>query len=189
MVVPEGENAVKKPLPLKSLAVSALLSVSLLSVTLALPAMAQQKLSWDIDVDRAESHMMLRPADPRAVVPFKAVCGNKGYLEVWTGGPLTAIKKEGVPVTVTVSSNGKSASLTGKSKFNEFTKVMEVVIESNAANPFFDVLVTGKPVTATFEAKTGGSNGAGDKVTRQWPANDETWGPHFLANCKSRAEH
>lgn len=173
----------------KLLSLQILAATALVFGALTQPAMAQQKLRWDIDVDRAESHMMLRPADPRAVVPFKAVCGNNGYLEVWTGGPLPGIKKEGVPVAVTVASNGKSASLAGKSKFNEFTKVMEVVIESNAANPFFDVLVTGKPITATFQAKGEDGKTAGEKVTRTWPANDETWGPHFLTNCKSRAEH
>ena len=140
---------------------------------------ADAPLRWDIETDRNSFTLTLRHKDPKAPLPFLAACEAVGDLKLTIGAPLDLVKKPGGSVAVTLKAGGKSASVSGKAVFNQFTKAMELVVETNASHPLFSVLATGKPVQVGGPAKT--------PVT--WPAADGDAVRLWVSDCTYRVEH
>ena len=140
---------------------------------------ADAPLRWDIETDRNSFTLTLRHKDPKAPLPFLAACEDRGDLKLTIGAPLDRVTKAGEPVTVTLEAGGKTASVSGAARFNTFTKAMELALETNADNPLFAVLATGKPVRIGGPAKT--------PVT--WPAANADAVQLWVTDCRFRSEH
>lgn len=136
-------------------------------------------LRWDAETDRNSFTLVLRHKDPKAPLPFVAACEDNGDLKLTIGAPLDKVQKAGEPVTIKLDAGGKSASISGKAQFNEFTKAMELRLETNVDNPVFGLLETGKPVQLTRPAT----------VPMTWPAIDPDKVKLWVTDCRFRSEH
>ncbi|MGE3246479.1 MAG: hypothetical protein AB7F96_01865 [Beijerinckiaceae bacterium] len=146
----------------------------------ALPAQgAGDDLSWDYLNDRNYMTLTLRHTDPKAPLPFLAACEDRGDVKITLGAPLDKVKAAGESVTITLESAGKTAAISGKAVFNQFTKVMELAVETKTDNPVFSLLTTGQPVKLTSPARS-------DTV---WPAPDVERAHVWINDCTTRSEH
>lgn len=140
---------------------------------------AAQGLRWDIETDRNSFTLTLRQSKERAALPFNAQCEENGDLKLTIGAPLDKVQKAGEPVTLKLEAGGKTATISGKAVFNEFTKAMELAIETDVNNGVFAVLTAGKPIQVTSTAKTPAT----------WPAPKAAAVKLWTVDCQYRSEH
>lgn len=144
---------------------------------IAAPA-AETDLYWDFLNDRNYMTLTLRHKDPKAPLPFLAACEERGAFKLHIGAPLDKAKAGDI-VSLMLESSGKTVQFSGKAVFNEFTKVHELVLETDTGNAVFEVLTTGKPVTITSPNRT----------DETWPAPDVEQTKVWRDDCTWRSEH
>lgn len=155
------------------------LAAALVTLSGPIGAEAASKLRWEVEQSRDAVTLAVRSDDTKAPVGFLVECGLEGEVDISVGAPMDKVKKAGEPVSVTVAAGGKTFVLKGKARFNQFSRAMELFLQTNTDNGMFAVLATGKPVTVTRPAT----------IDLRWPAADPGVIKRWVDYCKVRTEH
>lgn len=132
----------------------ALFSISIVVAALAsLRVDARERIEWRRE-ERPYLEARSKEAESDAMV--RASCALQGRIQLRLGAYFSIGRGEGEPVSITVDSGAKTASVKGVSKFSpdsEMTGGTELVAEVGLDDPVVDILFSGRQVTIVTPGK------------------------------------
>jgi len=148
-----------------------------MTALLLAPAPAAAELQWQYRTQQGRPYLQAMPSEPEGDTEFWASCRSATAIEVGIGANTTVGEGKGETVSLTLTSGGVSATVSGQSRNSanfQMTVGTELRTTVSRGHALFKVLATGQPITASGSIK---------KVT--WPVKGlKTKLAAFLAACK-----